>query len=90
MGCKKHTWFNRFIIFSRLNIFYYYSINENSTHVCRKINELKKNSCQKNMFFNIPKNYVFSLTKTFSLKKNEYYNFLANHVINVKDAKVLH
>ncbi len=42
------------------------------------------------MFFNIPKNYVFSLTKTFSLKKNEYYNFLANHVINVKDAKVLH
>jgi hypothetical protein len=41
-------------------------------------------------FLNIPKGYLFFLTKKF-LKKNkhEIFTFFTNNIINVKDVKVL-
>jgi hypothetical protein len=90
MGCNKHTWFNRFIIFSRL-FNYFLLLYTNSIHVCRKINELKKIHAKKIFFWIFQKTMYFP-SQNFVLWKNkfEYYNFLANHVISVKDAKVLH
>jgi hypothetical protein len=57
MGCKEHTWFNKYIIFQDcLNTFDYFKGSFNTCFWI--INEFLRIHAQNKIILNIPKNYV--------------------------------